>query len=114
MVRTAYILLALSLALSARAEEKFGFQTECLKPEIFVGESVTCSFVLISSDEVVDVEVAKFPEFRGFWSDNLALRQGPIPLMSGLWGDGIRKGVVGTYSLIPMLDKEATIEPMKI
>lgn len=120
MVKTFYKLaLTLSLvSLVSHAESpapSFGFQTECSKNEIFQGEQVTCSFVIISSDEIVEVEVAKFPEFRGFWSDNLALRQGPIPLMGGIWGENIRKGVVGTYTLIPMLDRpDPTVVPMKI
>jgi len=93
----------------------FGFFTECLKPEVFQGETVACSFVLASSDEIVEVEVSKFPEFRGFWSENVALRQGPIPLLSMPYGDGTRKGVVGTYSLIPMLGRtDSQILPMKI
>lgn len=106
--------LSLILVTAAGADD-FGFRTECLKPEVFQGETVACSFVLASSDEIVEVEVAKFPEFRGFWSENIALRQGPIPLLSVPYGDGARKGVVGTYSLIPMLGRtDSQILPMKI
>ena len=106
--------LAALLAISSPADD-FGFRTECTKTEIFQGESLACSFVLASSDEMVEVEVAKFPEFRGYWSENIALRQGPIPLLSVPFGDNIRKGIVGTYSLIPMIGKaDPLILPMKI
>lgn len=114
MVKIA-LALALAYGPTARAESQFGFVTDCSKKEIFEGENVVCNFVIISSDEVVDVEVAKFPEFRGFWSENVALRQGPIPLLPSLMGDGARKAIVGTYSLMPMIGKEnPSIEPMKV
>lgn len=115
MVKALYI-TALLFASAAHAEDTaMGFQTECSKTEVFEGETVSCSFIIASSEDVIDVEVAKFPEFRGFWSENVALRQGPIPLMSGLIGDSVRKGIIGTYTLIPMVGKpDASIEPMKI
>jgi len=114
MVKTFFIFYLTWIAAPAHADD-LGFRAECLKPEVFQGETVACSFVIASTDEMVEVEVAKFPEFRGFWSENVALRQGPIPLLSMPFGDNTRKGVVGTYSLIPMLGRTDTqIMPMKI
>jgi len=90
------------------------FRAEFTKKEIFVGEQVFCNFALYSKDEVIEVEVAKFPEFRGIWQENIALRQGPVPTVPTVdsrW----RKAIIGSYLLIPMLGEiEPVIEPMKI
>jgi hypothetical protein len=99
---------------SIAADSNVDFRVEFTKPEIYVGEQVMCNFVIYTPDEVLDVEVAKFPEFRGYWKENLALRQGPI---SGMMTPGSRefKVVVGTYLVVPMLTRrESAIEPMKI
>lgn len=87
---------------------------EFSKPEIFVGEQVLCSFNVYTPNEIVEVEVAKFPEFRGFWNENLLLRQGPLATLFGLSAKA-NSATVGTYVLIPMLGQsQPTIEPMKI
>ena len=57
------------------------FVTEFSKNPVYQGETVTAHFVLYAMEDRVEVEVAKFPEFRGFWSENTALRQGPMMLL---------------------------------
>ena len=96
------------------AAEPVDFRVEFSKSEVYAGEQVMCNFVIYTPAEILDVEVAKFPEFRGFWKENLALRQGPI---SGMMSPGSHefKVVVGTYLVVPMLTRrESAIEPMKI
>lgn len=110
------ISLALILGIPALAEipTEVSFKMEFSKPEIYVGEQVLCSFNVYTPNELIEVEVAKFPEFRGYWNENLMLRQGPISTMFGLSAQP-NTGTVGTYVLIPMLgQKNPTIEPMKI
>ena len=90
------------------------FKMEFSKKEIFVGEQVMCNFIIYTDSPLIDVEVAKFPEFKGFWVDNLVLRQGPMATNLGL-SHRESSVVVGTYLLIPIVDRaEPTIEPMRI
>lgn len=89
--------------------------TACDKKEIFVGEQTVCSFTIASRFDFIEIEVAKFPEFRGFWSENLTLRQGPIALMEVDPRSHLKLGPVGSYALIPMLgDTLPLIMPMKL
>ncbi len=102
-------------SLSVWAESPLSFKTECSKPQIYRGERVTCQFVVYSSDDRIEIEVAKFPEFRGFWSENTALRQGPMLLIPDSRQPGMRKAVIGSYHLIPMLgDAAPTITSMRL
>lgn len=108
--------------------------------EIYQGEQVTMNYSVVGEADTVDAEVAKFPEFRGYWSENLLLRQGPISLVSenliktpgfSLFQEltlsdlkkrfsqrvptGPKRGMIGTYILTPMVGKEdLKIEPMKV
>ncbi len=105
----------LSLMLSAWAEPPLSFKTECGKPQVYRGELVTCQFVVYSSDDRIEIEVAKFPEFRGYWSENTALRQGPMLMIPDPRFPGQRKAVIGSYHLIPMLgDAAPTITSMRL
>lgn len=117
MRRLFHIYVALAfLAVSAHAAEapQFDFRMEFSKREIFVGEQVLCNFVLYTPSELIDVEVAKFAEFRGFWKENLVLRQGPISTLFGL-GRGPNSATIGSYQLIPMVGaQERVFEPMKV
>lgn len=122
MVKRLYIPLLLMVLVTSKAAwgelttlpPDVSFKMEFSKPEIFVGEQVLCSFNVYTPNELIEVEVAKFPEFRGFWNENLMLRQGPISTMFGMSSQP-NTGTVGTYVLIPMLGQEhPTIEPMKI
>ncbi len=107
-------------------------QMEISKQEFFQGEQVIAQFFAVSDQPQVEVEVVKFPEFKGYWSENQALRQGPIPMMPvyqtsakpmlPVWGQKRMqgtpvkyKGLIGAYTLIPMIiKKEWVIEPMKV
>jgi len=90
-------------------------EMECAKPRIFSGESVICNYVLLAAEELLDVEVAKFPEFRGFWSENISLRQGPMPLNQGLSSDGLHRGHIGAYLITSIVGRtDSSIEPMKL
>ncbi len=109
------ILLLLMVSVAAKAETKPGLRTECSNSRPFQGEVFTCSFVLYATDNRLEVEVAKFPEFRGFWSENIALRQGPVMLMPEPRLPGLSRLVIGSYLLTPMWGKESpTIEPMRL
>jgi hypothetical protein len=128
MVRRANLILALALvaaaaAAPARAELAIQFKMEFSKPEVYVGEHVLCNFVLYSTDDILEAEVAKFPEFRGFWSENLILRQGPISLAPDIgalkhpdaFGASWKKAIIGTYLLTSMLGKnDSSVEPLKL
>jgi hypothetical protein len=105
--------LLLANVLSAQPSD-LTFKMEFSKSEIYVGEQVFCNFVVYTPDEIVNVEVEKFSDFRGFWKDNLILRQGPIP--TAITGDGsMRKTIIGSYLITPMLgDIEPIIDPMRI
>jgi hypothetical protein len=88
---------------------------EFSKPRAYQGETVTCHFVLYSSSRAVETEVAKFPEFRGFWSENTALRQGPALLLPDPLVPGKLKTIVGSYQITPMVGfAEPKILPMKL
>jgi hypothetical protein len=90
------------------------FKMELSKSEIFVGEQTFCNFVVYTNEEVVNVEVEKFPDFRGYWKDNLVLRQGPIPTAITPAGN-FRKAIIGSYLITPMVGNlEPLIDPMKI
>ncbi len=120
MVKVSFIAKLIFLFFLGLALPSFGFggethfRMEFSKREVFLGEQVTCNFVVYSPDNVVEVEVAKFPEFRGYWKENLVLRQGPIPTTPGMPGE-LNEAIVGTYVLTPMLgSQEPLIEPMKV
>jgi hypothetical protein len=111
-----FIFLISSLA-QGGSESPFSFRVETSKSKVFQGEQVVASFVLESQNEgAVEIEVMKFPEFRGFWSENLILRQGPVHLMPVQ--DLKRKramALVGSYTLNSMMGiKTPRLEPMKI
>lgn len=105
-------------------------EMELSKQEFFQGEQVLAQFFVVGDVPQAEVEVVKFPEFKGYWSENQALRQGPLPMMpvfaekpkKQIWGQpsfqGIPvkyKGLIGAYTLSPMMiKKEWTIEPMKV
>ncbi|NBX75889.1 MAG: hypothetical protein EBQ92_05000 [Proteobacteria bacterium] len=98
-------------------DTSFTFRVELSKAKVFQGEMVTANFILESPHErAVEIEVMKFPEFRGFWSENLVLRQGPVHLMPVQ--DPKRKramALVGSYLLNSMMGiRTPKLEPMKI
>lgn len=76
---------------------------------------MTATFLLEADREnVIEVEVIKFPEFRGFWSENLMLRQGPIHL-SPTAQKGKFVAVIGSYAMQSMLGyKGSEVRPMKL
>lgn len=91
------------------------FRLQLSKPTFFEGEKVTGTFLLEADREnVIEVEVIKFPEFRGFWSENLMLRQGPIHLTPTAQ-KGKFVAVIGSYAMQSMLEyKGSEIRPMKL
>lgn len=108
-------LLLIAAPLFAESESTERFVTECSKSKIYQGESVVCHFSLYSFEDRVDVEVAKFPEFRGYWSENSALRQGPMFLLPDPDHSGFRKALIGTYTLTPMMGiASPKITPMRL
>lgn len=92
------------------------FIMDCGARQPFSGQKILCHFILLSDEDFVNVEVVKFPEFRGFWSENLAMRQGPMGLLVAPTAKGVRKQVViGSYSISQMFGRSnAQIIPMKI
>ena len=115
MVKLAvFVLMTLSLFL--KAESLFTLTTELSKEKVYQGESFTVTFFLESSeDRIVEVEVMKFPEFRGFWSENILLRQGPLHVMSLGKKKGQSRAAVGSYNVQSILGTSSpSIEPMKI
>ncbi|MCB0418252.1 MAG: BatD family protein [Bdellovibrionaceae bacterium] len=116
MVARLLIPITLFLSLSLRAEESFQFRTEFSKPEVYAGEEIRCDFVLYTNLNTVEVEVAKFPEFRGFWKDNLVLRQGKILVpYSRFASSPWNRIVLGSYRISAMVDeKSPMIRPMKL
>ncbi|NBV50543.1 hypothetical protein EBR78_04895 [bacterium] len=91
------------------------FRLQLSKPTFFEGEKVTATFLLEADKEnVIEVEVIKFPEFRGFWSENLMLRQGPIHLTPTAQ-KGKFVAVIGSYAIQSILEyKSAEVRPMKL
>lgn len=103
------------LAATAQAASEYTFRLEFSKNDIYEGEQIAANFVLYAEEDALDVEVAKFPEFRGYWSENISLRQGPVPLLRDLPAGLFRKTVVGTYLITSMIGKrDIGIEPMKL
>ncbi|NBX93689.1 MAG: hypothetical protein EB078_08675 [Proteobacteria bacterium] len=92
------------------------FRLQFSKQTIFSGEQVIANFVLESVEQqLIEVEVVKFPEFRGFWSENLILRQGRIPVLPMNSPQSHSIGVVGSYSLFPIVNmRSPSIQPMSI
>jgi hypothetical protein len=115
MIRLKFILLILGASLIAQASQR-QFYMDCGAREAFAGQKILCQFILVSDEDFVDVEVVKFPEFRGFWSENTSMRQGPMGLAPVPTPKGIQKQVlVGSYIISKMLEKETSeIIPMKI
>ncbi len=94
---------------------RFQFKLEYSKPEIFQGESVNANFILTGDEDAVEVEVARFPEFRGFWSENIALRQGPIPMIPDFPARLFKTALIGAYRITPMATRnQVAVNPMKI
>jgi hypothetical protein len=115
MVKLALILVFLLMPAAAPAcpGQSVRVIAELSKPEVYEGEQFTVQFLILAPVPQVEVEVAKFPEFRGFWSENLSLRQGPIALSPG--PNGTFVGVVGSYLLCSMVDAPSPkMEPMKL
>lgn len=106
----------LSAILGAASESPFSFKLELSQRSVFQGEQVTANFILESPmEQAVEIEVMKFPEFRGFWSENLVLRQGPIHLMAVAGPKKKAIGLVGSYVLSSILGLHSpTVEPMRI
>ncbi len=87
--------------------------TEFNKNAHFAGEQIVAHFILYSDSPFEEVEVVKFPEFDGYWTENQALRQGRLIL--GPATKGRYKVLIGSYGLIPMLARrEPRIEPMHL
>ncbi len=106
----------LIFCVKAISAPEFEFIMDCANREVFFGQKILCQFIISGSTDVVEVEVVKFPEFRGFWSENLSLRQGPIALVPVATPSGAKKqGLVGSYTISRMVDKKTSqIIPMKI
>ncbi|MEZ4749950.1 MAG: hypothetical protein R3B54_04795 [Bdellovibrionota bacterium] len=116
MVGRLLLATTLLLAFSAQAEESFQFRTEFSKEEVYAGEEIRCDFVLYTNLNTVEVEVAKFPEFRGFWKDNLVLRQGKILVPYSRFANSPwNRIILGSYRISAMVDeKSPAIRPMKL
>jgi len=108
MVKRWLMLAALALAPTAQAEA-VRFVAEYAKNPVYEGELFTVSFVIYAQSDRIDLEVAKFPEFRGFWSENLALRQGPLLLLPDARAFPARRAVVGTYQTVAMRGSQASV-----
>ncbi len=131
MVKFFLILQALLFAENPATPPSVSVELQFSKSKLYAGEQIVAEFVLVGKNPRADVEVVKFPEFRGFWSENQALRQGTLPMMpifeapltnkllkrpQFIQAGPIKyKGLIGAYTLIPMLmRKDWKIEPMKI
>lgn len=91
------------------------FKADFSRKKVFPGEPTVVTFYLESATPLLEVEVAKFPEFRGYWSENLSLRQGPIALGPSITSPGLYQGAVGSYSLYAMEGfANPRLEPMRI
>jgi hypothetical protein len=103
------------LSVFAWAQSEQRLATECDKSQAYLGEIVNCQYILYSPENQIEVEVAKFPEFRGFWSENSALRQGPMSLLPEFHYPGLQKALIGSYQLIAMRSNEPPqIVPMRV
>lgn len=81
--------------------------------EFYEGQQISCRIILESPLEALELEVVKFPEFRGFWSQNTILRQGPL-MMAALDPFQQRRGLlIGGYELTPMVGYPTKILPMR-
>ena len=110
--RVVALFFVLNFASPAHAGN-YRFLTQCNKTEIYVGESTTCHFILYGDGDFVEAEVAKFPEFRGFWSENVALRQNRMSFSQAGMPPGA--ALIGTYVICPMLgEAHPHIEPLKL
>ncbi|MBI3295078.1 MAG: BatD family protein [Deltaproteobacteria bacterium] len=122
MVRSLFILLSL---LAARAELLPPFEIlrggppsvrltlEFSKPSIMRGEPVTAGFYLTSSRPFEEIEVSRFPEFDGFWTENTALRQGRLILSP--FGKNRYRVLVGAYTITPVATRDnPRIDPMHL
>ncbi len=115
MVRKLTAISLLTLLGAPAYAARFQFKAEFSKPEIYRGEAVNTTFLLIGEEDAVDVEVARFPEFRGYWSENITLRQGPIPLIADFPARLFRSALIGAYRIIPMMQRQShEMNPMKI
>lgn len=119
-MRTSFALLTLGVlttvvAPAAFATEAYQLRTEYSQNPVYEGEAVTAKFVLYGTSPFVEAEVAKFPEFRGFWTQNHVLRQGPLPLVPEGGPQRLNQALIGSYTITPMIGKrDAEIIPMKM
>jgi hypothetical protein len=115
-LRIVFLLILVSLSVfSSESSAKLSLKTECSKTEIFQGENTLCEFILYSEEPFLIAEVAKFPEFRGFWSENRALTQGQIQLIPKGPGNPMRFCLIGAYLITPIVKKgDSQIIGMKL
>jgi hypothetical protein len=117
MQRFAQILILplMLLAPEALGAEAYTLKTEFSKNPVYEGESTTAKFILYGTSSFVEAEVAKFPEFRGFWTQNHVLRQGPLPLVVDPGSQQPNQALIGSYTITPMVGKKSPeIVPMKM
>jgi hypothetical protein len=116
LVRLFLSLLFLLFASKGGAATDVEVRLELSKPQFFDGEPIVASYVVEAPQEkVIEIEVVKFPEFRGFWSENTLLRQGPVHLSRLLKKNGKASAVIGAYNLNSMMGFSApSIEPIKV
>lgn len=111
----AFALLAFLLFGPAQANAGLKLTVEFSKAKVYRGETFTCQFVLHADVSTLETEVAKFPEFRGYWSENTTLRQGPTFLVPDPFNPSVRKTIIGSYNLTAMLgNTPLQISPMKL
>ncbi len=111
----ALTLLALLALGPMNAHAGLRLVAEVSKAKVYRGETFNCQFVLYADASSLETEVSKFPEFRGYWSENTTLRQGPTFLLPDPFNPTVRKTVIGSYNLTAMLGNSGVqISPMKL
>ena len=96
---------------------------------LYQGESIKVDFVLrrplsevsppLTLSTSVNLEIVRFPEFHGFWSHNLMLRQGPLILSPAKKKYGLEmSAIIASYLLTPRVSKggreEYLVNPMLV
>jgi len=116
MVTTVYFLITLLTAPVAFSHALPELEVELTPKRFYPGQTISVNFILHAEEPFLEAEVMKFPEFRGFWSENMTLRQGPLQLVErSRRHPGARQFLIGSYSLQTILTKaNPTILPMKI
>ena len=82
------------------------------KRQVFQNEPVTVSYKLYTVRNIASVGFVKLPATAGFWSEEFAIPQQPVPATEMVEGKKFTVFLIKKLALFPMAPGAKTVEPM--